>query len=164
MIRIAGIIKESIVDGKGLRLTVFTQGCPHRCEGCHNPQTHDVAGGYDCPAETIIAEFRNNPLLAGITFSGGEPVLQAKELIPIAQAVTAAGKNCVLYSGYTYEELLSMQNPDVMELLSLCSWLIDGRYIAAERDLTLSFRGSRNQRIIDIPATLEAKQIILAQL
>ena len=163
MVRIAGVIKESIVDGKGLRLVVFTQGCPHNCKGCHNPETHETGGGYSCSAQTIVEEFLKNPLLAGITFSGGEPILQAKELLPVAQAVVQAGKDCVLYSGYTFEELTAMQNQDVTQLLSLCSWLIDGRFIAEQRDLSLPFRGSRNQRIIDLPKTLAQGSIVLAQ-
>lgn len=150
MLKIAGIIRESIVDGAGLRFVVFTQGCPHRCPGCHNPQTHDPNGGYEISIERILEEFSKNPLLQGITLSGGEPFLQASELIPLAQAVRAMGKDVVIYTGYTLEQLTAMHDPSVDKLLSLCDTLIDGRFILAEKDLTLTFRGSRNQRIINM--------------
>lgn len=149
MLRIAGVIRESIVDGEGLRFVVFTQGCPHHCEGCHNPQTHDVNGGYLIEQEKILTEFFKNPLLKGITLSGGEPFIQAKELIPIAKAVKDGGKDVVMYTGYTLEQLETMGG-EVNELLSYCDTLIDGRFVLAERDLTLTFRGSRNQRVIDM--------------
>ncbi len=154
MIRIAGVVRESIVDGIGLRFTLFTQGCPHGCKGCHNPQTHDFNGGYLVEWEKIYNEIEKNPLLAGITFSGGEPILQAKELIPLAEAVVNLGKNCTIYSGYTYEELLAMEDEDINRLLSLCTVLIDGKYIEEQRDLLLEFRGSTNQRIIDLTKVL----------
>ena len=150
MLRIAGVVRESIVDGEGLRFVVFTQGCPHHCEGCHNPQTHNPDGGYLIEQSRIIKEFMKNPLLKGITFSGGEPFLQARQLIPIAEAVKANGQDVTIYTGYTLEELKAMYDPDVNILLSLCDVLIDGRFVLAERDLTLAFRGSRNQRIIDM--------------
>lgn len=150
MLRIAGVIRESIVDGNGLRFVVFTQGCKHNCKGCHNPQTHDLNGGYLIEQEKILAEFFKNPLLKGITLSGGEPFLQAKELIPIAKAVKESGKDVVIYTGYTLEELKKLDDRAINELLSYCDTLIDGRFVLAERDLTLTFRGSRNQRIIDM--------------
>lgn len=149
MLRIAGVIRESIVDGEGLRFVVFTQGCPHHCEGCHNPQTHDVNGGYLIEQEKILTEFFKNPLLKGITLSGGEPFLQAKELTPIAKAVKDSGKDVVIYTGYTLEQLETMGG-EVNELLHYCDTLIDGRFVLKERDLTLTFRGSRNQRVIDM--------------
>ena len=154
MVRISGVVRESIVDGKGIRFVVFTQGCPHHCPDCHNPQTHDLSGGYECSTQKIIDEVAKNPLLAGITFSGGEPIMQAEKLIPVAKAVNAMGKDCVIYSGYTYEELKELQDENVNTLLSLCSFLVDGKYINSQRDLTLAFRGSRNQRIINLPKSL----------
>ncbi len=159
MIRIAGVVRESIVDGNGLRFTLFTQGCPHACKGCHNPQTHDFNGGSLVLAEKIIEEIKKNPLLSGITFSGGEPILQAAELLPVARAVVEMGLDCVIYSGYTFEQLMEMQNSDVNELLSLCSILIDGKYVEEEKDLLLKFRGSRNQRIIDLKEVLVRKNV-----
>lgn len=163
MLRIAGIIRESIVDGEGLRFVVFTQGCPHRCEGCHNPQTHDPKGGYEINPACILREYFKNPLTKGITFSGGEPFEQAKALLPIAEAVKANGDDVTIFTGYTLEELIAKQNPHIDELLLLCDILIDGRFIIAERDLTLTFRGSRNQRIIDMNETRRQNKIIIKE-
>ena len=106
-LRISGIVEESIVDGPGLRYVVFTQGCPHHCPGCHNPQTHDFDGGEFRDTDDILRQFMENPLLSGITFSGGEPFVQAEPLCHLADAVHAAGKNVYAYSGYTCEELYS---------------------------------------------------------
>ena len=165
-IRIAGVIKQSIVDGPGLRLVVFTQGCPHRCPGCHNPDTHDFDGGYDCPVDTILAEIDKNPLLSGITLSGGEPFARPGELIPLAEQVRGRNKNIHCYTGYTLEQLLAMQtqNSDLARLLPLIDVLIDGPYLETERDLTLRFRGSRNQRVLDLPASLASGQPVEAVL
>ena len=162
MLKIAGIIRESIVDGVGLRFVVFTQGCPHRCEGCHNPQTHDLNGGYDVSVERILEEFYKNPLLKGITISGGEPFLQAKALIPLLKEIKKS-KDVVIYTGYTIEKLQSMSDTVIDELLSYCDILIDGRFILAEKDLTLTFRGSRNQRIIDMNKTRQTGKITLCE-
>lgn len=156
-VRIAGVVKESIVDGPGIRLTLFTQGCPHGCPGCHNPQSHDPAGGYDCEIEKIVSEVKKNPLLTGITLSGGEPMLQAKPLLELAQEVRALGKSVLIYSGYTAEQLLVMgeQTPEILELLRLTDILVDGKYEESQRDLNLLFRGSKNQRVIDAKKTAE---------
>lgn len=157
-VRIAGVVRQSIVDGPGLRFVVFTQGCPHGCPGCHNPDTHDFSGGYACRVEKLLAEIDKNPLLAGITLSGGEPFEQAAELLLLAQAVQERGKNIWCYSGYTLEELLARGQRElaVQELLGLCAVLVDGRFIEEERDLNLPFCGSRNQRVLDVPASLQA--------
>ena len=145
-INIAGIARDSIVDGEGLRLTVFTQGCPHRCPGCHNPETQPLVGG-------TIAELDANPLLTGLTLSGGEPFLQPCALLPLARAAHARSLDVWSYTGYTLEELEARRNPDIDALLAEVDVLVDGAYRAEERDLTLHFRGSRNQRVIDLKAT-----------
>ena len=165
-IRLAGIVRESIVDGPGIRLTVFVQGCPHRCPGCHNPDTHDPQGGYTCAIQKIYDAVMQNPLLRGITLSGGEPFEQAQALIPLARAVAAQGKDIVIYSGYTFEELLEkgQWDPAVLELLSLACLLVDGRFILAQRDLTLRFRGSANQRLLDPQQSLKDGRAILSAL
>lgn len=151
-LNISGVEPESIVDGPGLRYVIFTQGCPHRCPGCHNPQTHDFAGGEKADVPAILAEIAADPLLQGVTFSGGEPFCQPEPLSAIAQAVKGMGKDVVIYSGYTLEQLEEMgeKDPATKELLELCDILIDGPYIEAQRDLTLRFRGSSNQRVIDL--------------
>lgn len=149
-IRIAGIVRESIVDGYVIRFVVFAQGCPHNCEGCHNPETHDFAGGYDCDIETILDAIGENPLLDGVTFSGGEPFCQPVAFYELAKCIHERYPklNITIYTGFTYEDLL--QGEVERPLLSMADYLVDGRYVEAERDLTLQFRGSRNQRIIDL--------------
>lgn len=165
-IRLAGIVRESIVDGPGIRLTVFVQGCPHHCPGCHNPDTHDPMGGYDCALQKIFDAFDADPLLRGITLSGGEPFEQAAGLLPLAQAVRRRGKDVVAFSGYTFEELLEKgkNEPAVIELLSLCFMLVDGRFVQSQRDLSLRFRGSRNQRLIDPQQSLKIGKPVLSEL
>ena len=134
-LRISGIVEESIVDGPGLRYVVFTQGCPHHCPGCHNPQTHDFDGGEFRDTDDILRQFMENPLLSGITFSGGEPFVQAEPLCYLADAVHAAGKNVYAYSGYTCEELYSLAQkiPAVGRLLDKVDVLVDGPYVEALR-------------------------------
>ena len=150
-LRVSGIVEESIVDGPGLRYVVFTQGCTRACPGCQNPQTHPLDGGTLMDTSSILRQFLENPLLAGITFSGGEPFLQAGPLCGLAEAVHAAGKNVMAYTGFTFEELLdkAQTEPDVARLLDLVDTLVDGPYIEALRDLELKFRGSSNQRLLD---------------
>jgi len=149
-IRIAGIIRESIVDGPGIRFTVFAQGCPHHCKGCHNENTHDFAGGYDCELNKILSEIDKNPLLSGVTFSGGEPFCQAEAFYELGKEIKARGLDIVTYSGYTLVELQEMaeKDADIGKLLWISDYLVDGPFLQEERDLTHEFRGSRNQRFI----------------
>lgn len=158
-LRVFGITGDSIVDGPGLRLAVFTQGCPHGCPGCHNPQSHDFAGGYDATLESILARVRKNPLLAGITLSGGEPMEQAAACLALVQALPQ-GLTTWLYSGWTWEEIMQSGDADRIALAQACDVLVDGRFVLAERSLELTFRGSRNQRLIDVPKTLAAGEIV----
>ena len=166
-IRIAGVIRESFVDGPGIRFTVFCQGCPHHCPGCHNPATHDFNGGYDCDIEKILEAVGQNPMLDGVTFSGGEPLCQPEAFLQLARELRSRfpQQNLVIFTGYTWEELQPMcrSNPALKELLQLTDYLIDGRYMEAKRDLTLQFRGSQNQRIIDMNATREAGIVVLSE-
>ncbi len=150
---ISGIEPESIVDGPGFRYVIFTQGCPHHCPGCHNPQTHPFTGGKKADIPAILREIEEDPILQGVTFSGGEPFCQPEPLCQIAQAVKAMGKDVTAFSGYTLEQLVELgrEKPAVLELLRLCDLLIDGPYIEAQRDLTLQYRGSANQRLIYNP-------------
>ena len=147
-LKIAGIVDDSIVDGEGIRLTVFTQGCPHHCHGCHNPQTWSLDGGHEVDTEEIVQKLKENPLLSGITFSGGEPFLQPAPLAEIARAAHKLGLDVWSYTGFTLEEL--EKRTDVQQLLNEVDVLVDGPYVEALRDLTLRFRGSSNQRIIDL--------------
>lgn len=152
ILNLSGIVEESIVDGPGFRYVVFVQGCPHRCKGCHNPSTHSFEGGYKMSVEEIVAQIKQNPLLSGVTFSGGEPFCQPEALCELAKAVKEIGKNIFVYSGYTLEQLdeLSKTRPAIAELLHLADTLVDGQYVEELRDLQLQFRGSSNQRIIDL--------------
>ena len=161
-IRLAGVVRESIVDGPGIRFTVFVQGCPHHCEGCHNPETNDFSGGYEFAPEKILAEIKKNPLLDGVTFSGGEPLCQAKALLPLAQEIKKLGLNLFIYTGSIFEKLIEEQDPDVMALLQEGDFLVDGPFVLAQRDLTLLFRGSQNQRILDLPQSLAQGKAVLA--
>lgn len=164
-LRIAGVVKESIVDGPGIRFVVFCQGCPHHCPGCHNAETHDFDGGYDCSVETILEAVDANPLLDGVTFSGGEPACQPEGFLTLAKEVKGRGLDVIMYSGYTLEELLQMgkENPVLLELLGQLDILVDGRYTESQRDLTLLFRGSKNQRVIDVPASLKAGKAVASE-
>lgn len=161
-VRIAGIVRESIVDGPGFRFVVFTQGCPHHCEGCHNPESHDPFGGYDCEIDKIVSEVEKNPLLSGVTFSGGEPFCQVKPLIELAKKVIHLGKNLIIYTGYQMETLLKMgeDQPEILELIGLADIIVDGPFILQQRDLNLLFRGSLNQRVIDAKQTLKQEKIV----
>ncbi len=162
-LRIAGVVRESIVDGPGFRFVVFSQGCPHACEGCHNPNTHDFEGGYDCEITKIIDAVAQNPLLDGVTFSGGEPFCQPEAFYKLGLELKKKDLNLMAYTGYTYEELLDMRNEGVNSLLSIIDLLVDGRYLAPQRDLSLLFRGSKNQRVIDMNLTRQTGEVVLAQ-
>lgn len=160
-IRLAGIVEESIVDGPGYRMAVFVQGCPHGCPGCHNPKTHDPAGGYLADTDAIIAKLGKNPLVRGVTLTGGEPMMQAAALCEIAAAAQAKGMSVWCYTGYTLEALAKERNADRMRLLGLVDVLVDGPYIARERSLDLLYCGSRNQRLIDMRRTRESGAVCL---
>ena len=160
-IRLAGIVPESIVDGPGYRLAVFVQGCPHGCPGCHNPQTHDPAGGYLADTGDIIAQMGKSPLVRGVTLTGGEPMMQAPALCEIALAAHEKGLSVWCYTGFTLEALARENDAARMRLLGLVDVLVDGPYIARERSLELLYCGSRNQRLIDMNRTRKAREIRL---
>lgn len=162
-LRIAGIIRESIVDGPGIRFVIFTQGCPNRCPDCHNKQTWDFEGGSLVSINKILKEIDKNPLLKGVTFSGGEPMCQAKVLKKLAKKIKEKNLDLVVFTGYKYEELQEMNNKDINELLNLTDILIDGKFEKDKRDLSLKFRGSRNQRLIDIRKTLKENKVVLIE-
>lgn len=164
VLRIAGIIKESIVDGPGIRLTVFTQGCNHKCPGCHNPQTHDFNGGSDISIDSIVDQVKKNPLLDGITLSGGEPFEQAAACSLLARRIHDMKLNVITYSGYTFEEILAgaEERPDWLDLLRETDILIDGPFVLEKKNILLKFRGSENQRIIDVRESLKKGEAVLA--
>ncbi|WP_434510472.1 anaerobic ribonucleoside-triphosphate reductase activating protein [Desulfitobacterium sp. AusDCA] len=160
-VRICGIEPESIVDGKGLRYVIFTQGCRHQCPGCHNPQSHPLDGGKSADIYNLFEEICENPLLTGVTFSGGEPFYQAEPLSKLARMVHIMGLDITTYTGYLYEELVAMRDFHINVLLEQTDTLIDGPFVLAEKDLTLVFRGSRNQRIIDMNETRRSGKLML---
>lgn len=173
-LRVSGIIEESIVDGPGIRFVIFSQGCHHNCAGCHNPTTHDLNGGYDITIDDIIAKIQKNPLLSGVTFSGGEPFLQAEAFSKLAEKVHSLGLNVVTYTGYTMEQFLSYSAGNYVDkhlkdnywknLLENTDILIDGPFILEKKSLLIKFRGSSNQRIIDPKKSLELNKIVEIEL
>lgn len=161
-LRLAGVVEDSIVDGPGLRLTIFTQGCPHGCPGCHNPETHPFNGGSFVPLEELVARYRENPLLSGVTFSGGEPFLQAAPLARLAARIHALGGTVITYTGYIFEDLAARARGDAATaaLLDATDLLVDGPYVEALRSLDIAWRGSSNQRLLD--RELRARLLSLA--
>ena len=160
-LRVAGLVEESVVDGDGCRFSVFVQGCRRRCPGCHNPETQPFDGGREMDTRDILRKMEENPLLSGITFSGGEPFCQPVPLLELARGVHARGLDVWSYTGNTWEELQAMGDADVSALLEEVDVLVDGEYMEDQRDLTLKFRGSRNQRVIDVKATRQKGGIVL---
>ena len=156
--RIAGLIQDSIVDGPGLRYVVFAQGCQIRCAGCHNPDTWDIHGGIDVPLDDIVEEMLANKLTDGLTLSGGEPFDQAADCASLAAKARENGLNVWVFTGRTFEELQNdaLLKPEIKELLAQTDVLVDGRYVADERTLSIKWCGSRNQRVIDVRKSLIA--------
>lgn len=161
-LRLAGVIRESIVDGPGIRMVIFAQGCPHHCNGCHNPQTHDFNGGYISQAKNILKAIDTNPLLKGVTFSGGEPFMQADAFADLAIEVHKRNLDILTYSGHTFEELMSGSDkfPERNRLLEQTDYLIDGKFVLELKSLSLQFRGSSNQRIIDVKKSLKCGKVV----
>lgn len=153
MLDLAGIAGDSIVDGPGIRTTIFSQGCPHRCQGCHNPETWEFGIGSLTPIEAIVEIVKANPLCRGVTFSGGEPFAQAEGFAKLARQLKDMGYEVASYTGYTFEQLLRGTSHQ-RQLLESIDILIDGPFLQAEKSLELAFRGSRNQRILDVKNSL----------
>lgn len=148
-LRIAGLVPESVVDGPGLRMTIFVQGCPHHCHGCHNPHTHDPSGGHWTTVSDLIAQYIENPLLDGITFSGGEPFNQPLPLARLGKMIHDRGGTVMTYTGYVLEELIGLgDRSGVGLLLAASDMLVDGPFIENLRTQEMPFRGSANQRLL----------------
>lgn len=156
-IRIAGIEPESVVDGEGIRFAIFMQGCLRRCKGCHNPEAQALSGGRFIDTDEIITAVQKNPLLDGITLTGGEPFLQIDAVNEIARRTKDLGLSVWCYTGFTYDEI----QPHWLKYIDV---LVDGAYIENLRDLELQFRGSSNQRIIDVKKSLEQQEVVLKEL
>ncbi len=155
-----GFVGDSIVDGPGLRCVLFCQGCPHLCKGCHNPSTHPFGDGVATDINEIYRRIKNHPLCRAVTFSGGEPFSQAAALAVLARQLKNEGYEIAAYTGYTLEYLLKSPDAAQRELLSLLDILIDGPFIEEQKNLTLRFRGSENQRILQVPNSLQAGQAV----
>ena len=159
MISVIKIQESTIVDGPGFRTTIYAAGCPNACPGCHNPQSWDIGNGKPMTTEDIMAVVREDEF-ADVTFSGGDPMFQVEGFTELAQAIKQSSrKNIWCYTGYTFEQLLN--NPRQAELLHYIDVLVDGRFRMDLRDESLRFRGSSNQRIIDVQASLEQGQAVL---
>ncbi|MEG0614497.1 MAG: anaerobic ribonucleoside-triphosphate reductase activating protein [Oscillospiraceae bacterium] len=165
-IKLAGTVNDSIVDGPGFRFTVFVQGCPHNCDGCHNPQTHDFGGGTLENTDDILEKITANPLLDGVTFSGGEPFCQAKPLYFLGKEIKKRGYNIIAYTGYLFEYLLENSNNEnyYKELISVCDYIVDGKFEKDKKSYLLKFKGSSNQRIIDVKKSFEENNVIEVEL
>lgn len=158
--RIANTVDDSIVDGPGLRFAVFTQGCAHACPGCHNPATHDPAGGQEIPVEDVAAQFGHNPLTEGLTLSGGEPFLQGEDCAKLAARAHQVGWTVWVYTGFLYEAIAKSDDPAWQALLAQTDVLVDGPYVASKGSYSLPFRGSTNQRLIDVAASRRAGRVV----
>ena len=159
MLDLSGIVSDSIVDGPGIRTTIFSQGCPHHCKGCHNPETWAFGCGTRMPVEAIVDIVRSNPLCRGVTFSGGEPFAQPEGFAKLARLLKEKGYEVASYSGFTFEELLEGTEGQKM-LLESIDILIDGPFLLAQKSLEIAFRGSRNQRILDVKKSLAAGKAV----
>lgn len=159
--KIFGLVQDSIVDGPGFRFSCFVQGCPHHCPGCHNPDSHDPSAGTEMTPDEVIKAMRSNPLTDGLTLSGGEPFEQPEDCLTIAKAAHESGLNVWSYSGWTFEHLLREGTDAQKALLKELDVLVDGPFLLAERSLSLNWRGSRNQRVIDVQPSLTAGEIVL---
>ncbi len=158
-----GIVKESFVDGPGIRYAVFVQGCPHNCTGCHNKESHSFIDNKLVDTAEIAKDYKSRSYLKGLTLSGGEPFCQAAGLINLLSELKDDKRDVIIYSGYTFEEILSLGEEE-QKLLGLCDILIDGKFVEEEKSLEISFRGSKNQRIIDIKKSLEEGKVVLTDI
>lgn len=157
----ADLQSDSIVDGIGIRTVIWTQGCSHNCAYCHNPETHDFKGGELVELEDVAERLKTLNGQTGVTFSGGDPMFQAKQCSILASIVHELGMDVWAYTGFTFEELLDLGNKDILEFLSNIDVLVDGKFKIEEKSFDLEFRGSRNQRIIDVPKSLENHEVVL---
>lgn len=163
-LRMYGTATDSIVDGVGLRFAVFVQGCSHHCKGCHNPDSQPFGKGYQATVEDVVEEIASNHLTQGVTLSGGEPFDQCEEVLELARELKARGYNLWIYSGYLFEDLMSGHpHEKAPELLKCCDILVDGPFVEDLKSYDLKWKGSSNQRVIDLPQTFAQGRIVLWQ-
>lgn len=159
---VAGYVNDSVVDGPGLRFTLFVQGCPLSCEGCHNAQTQPFEGGQEKTWQEIFEMIEKNSLIDGVTFSGGEPLCQAEALLPLAKKIKQKGLDLVIYTGFVYETLQTHPSLKTsFELVCLADTLIDGPFIISQKEFGLKFKGSKNQRVIDVQSSIAQNKVVL---
>lgn len=161
VIDISGFAPNSITDGPGLRFTVFCQGCIHHCPGCHNPETHRFGVGTKYEVEEIYNMIKSDPLVKGVTFSGGEPFCQRRRFCRLAQLLKKDGYEIAAYSGFTWEQLTADKTDDKYKLLQYIDILVDSPFILELRSLSRGFMGSTNQRVINVPASLQRGEMVL---
>jgi anaerobic ribonucleoside-triphosphate reductase activating protein len=159
-LRVLSIVEDSVVDGPGLRTTIFFAGCTHYCRGCHNPESWRIDGGIEMSIDEMMSQLNRNPL-NDITFSGGEPMLQIRELIRLAKKCKENNKNIWCYTGFLWEELVTEFKEEFAELSIYLDVLVDGRFLIEQRDLSLLYKGSKNQRVIDCQRSLKQHKLVL---
>jgi len=154
---------DSIVDGPGIRTVIWTQGCSHNCKGCHNPETHSFDAGKIVNIETVKKEIKKYSYNDGITFSGGDPMFQVEACLELAKYAKSLGQNVWCYTGFTFEQLLKMceTNKVYLEFLREIDTLVDGKFELKNRNLSLLYKGSTNQRVLDVKSSLELKKAII---
>ena len=163
-LQVAGFLDNSLANGKGLRSVLFTSGCKHNCKGCHNKPMQSFEYGEEVPVSVVFDRIKSNkPLIKGVTFSGGEPFEQAENLSKLAKLVKDEGINIWCYTGYTFEYMIKSldEKQGWRELLSCIDVLVDGKFEQDKWDAELKYKGSSNQRIIDVKASISLKQVIL---
>ena len=159
MISVLDIVEDTMVDGPGFRTSIYCAGCRHACPGCHNPQSWDFSGGHPMSTEQIMRIIEADPY-ANVTFSGGDPMYQPEGFTELSRAIRQrTSKDIWCFTGFTFETLIN--NPRHRQLLELIDVLVDGPFIKSLRDESLLFRGSSNQRLIDVPASLKAGKVVL---
>lgn len=156
------IQQDSIVDGEGIRSVIWFQGCSHNCFGCHNPETHDFNGGTERSIKELIKEISELEYQEGVTFSGGDPMMQVEALLELAKCVKENNMDVWVYTGYTFEQLmeLSKSKPEYREVMDYIDVLVDGKFVMDLRSFEVQFRGSSNQRLIDVKKTLETGSVV----
>lgn len=160
MMRMYGLEQNSYVDGPGIRMAIFFQGCLHKCEGCHNPGSWPMYGGEKIDTNDLMKKMANDPLLDGITLSGGEPFLQPQPALELARFARQKGLSVWCYTGYTFEQINEWQD-NRKTLLQNIDVLVDGPFKLDEKSLDVPWRGSRNQRLIDVKKSLEKGEAVL---
>jgi anaerobic ribonucleoside-triphosphate reductase activating protein len=162
-VRLSGIAYESLVNGPGIRRVLFSQGCSHNCKDCFNPETHSFNGGNDFNIDKLIEDINSNPMLRGVTFSGGDPLEQADKFAYIAKSVKDKGLSIWSYTGYTFEYIMEHRynKKGWDELLSSIDVLVDGKFKPELKEEGLKYRGSKNQRIIDVPKSLASGEAVV---